>query len=424
MNTDNRRRDTKGRILRTGEDQQSDGRYRYRYTDQEGRRRAVYSWRLVASDRMPAGKHRGDCLRDLESQIAADLHDEIDTYRAATLTLNDMFRRWMVTKRGLRASSLQHYECVYRNVAERSLGPRRLRDIRYSDVKSLYIRLLCEEGYKPRTVETVHNILHPVFEMAVRDGVLRRNPTEGILNELRKSEDWVIERRRALTEEEQAAFIDFVATSPVYHRWLPLFTVMLGTGCRIGEVLGLRWDNCDFVSGTITIDHAVHYLRGEDGRCELRCGPTKTASSVRTIPMLHEVREALLAERRRQDADCFRRCERDGWSDYVFTNTAGNLHNPTTINQVIGRICEAYNLRENFRTAATGRDALLLPHFTAHNLRHTFCTRFCENESNVKVIQEIMGHSSVVTTMNIYAEVSEQRKQTSICELEGKVRIS
>ena len=421
---ENRRHDAKGRNLRMGEDQQSDGRYRYRYTDQEGRRRAVYSWRLVPSDKLPRGKRSGPCLRELEDRIAADLRDEIDTYRAATLTLNDMYARWMKTKRDLRESTLLHYECVWHNAVANSLGPRKLRDVRYSDVKALYLRLRCEEGYKPRTIESVHNILHPVFEMAVRDGVLRRNPTEGILNELRKGEDWVIERRRALTEAEQAAFIGFVAASPVYHRWLPLFTVMLGTGCRIGEVLGLRWANCDFVAGTITIDHAVHYLPGEDGRCELRCGPTKTASSVRKIPMLREVRAALLAEHRRQEADSFRRCDRDGWSDYVFTNSVGNLHNPTTINQVITRIREAYNLQEEYRAAREGCDAMLLPHFTAHNLRHTFCTRFCEQESNVKVIQDIMGHSSVVTTMNIYAEVSEQRKQTAFYEIDGKVRIS
>ena len=418
------RKDSKGRILRTGEDQLSDGRYRYRYTDAEGRRRSVYSWRLVVADRTPAGTRRDQCLREKEVQIAADLHDEIDTYRAATMTLNELFRRYMDTKSDLRPSSRLHYECMYRNLIENSMGRRRLRDIRYSDIRSLYCRMRQDMGYKPRSVETLHNILHPVFEMAVRDGLLRRNPTENVLNELRKGEDWTQERRRALTEEEQHAFISFVAASPVYHRWLPLFTVMLGTGCRIGEVLGLRWANCDFAAGTIRIDHALHYLPCESGRCEMHCGPTKTAASVRVIPMLREVREALMTERRRQEADDFARFELDGWNDYVFTNSLGNVHNPTTVNQVIGRICSAYNAQELYRAGLDGRDALMLPHFSAHNLRHTFCTRFCENESNIKVIQEIMGHSSVVTTMNIYAEVSERRKETAFREWEKKIQSS
>ena len=418
------RKDAKGRILRVGEDQMPDGRYRYRYTDAAGRRRAVYSWRLVLADKTPAGMHRDDCLREKEDAIAADLRDEIDSYSAASLTLNDMFRRYMQTKAELRPGSLLHYECIYRNAIEDTLGKRRLRDVRYSDVAALYVRLRQERAYKPRTIESVHNVLHPVFAMAVRDGLLRRNPTENALNELRKGEDWVLERRHALTEEQQAAFVKFVASSPVYCRWMPLFTVMLGTGCRIGEVLGLRWENCDFDAQTIRIDHTVNYLPRSGGRCELHCAPTKTASAVRTIPMLSAVRDALLTQRRRQDADGRLRCERDGWSDYVFTNSVGNLHNPTTINQVIARISEAYNLQESCRAAGSGCDALLLPHFTAHNLRHTFCTRFCENESNVKIIQEIMGHGSVATTMNIYAEVSERRKQTAFFALDGKVKIA
>ena len=59
-----------------------------------------------------------------------------------------------------------------------------------------------------------------------------------------------------------------------------------------------------------------------------------------------------------------------------------------------------------------------------HNLRHTFCTRFCENETNIKVIQEIMGHSDIGTTMNIYAEATEAKKRESFDNLEGKIKIS
>ena len=64
---------------------------------------------------------------------------------------------------------------------------------------------------------------------------------------------------------------------------------------------------------------------------------------------------------------------------------------------------------------------MLIPHFSAHVLRHTFCTRVCENESNIKVIQELMGHSDVSTTMNIYAEATEEKKQEVIAKLQGKI---
>lgn len=65
-----------------------------------------------------------------------------------------------------------------------------------------------------------------------------------------------------------------------------------------------------------------------------------------------------------------------------------------------------------------------MPHFSCHNLRHTFCTRFCENEKDLKVIQEIMGHADITTTMNIYNEVSKEKKVASFANLEGKIRVS
>ena len=69
------------------------------------------------------------------------------------------------------------------------------------------------------------------------------------------------------------------------------------------------------------------------------------------------------------------------------------------------------------------RQPILMSHFSVHNLRHTFCTRFCENETDLKIIQEIMGHSDIATTMNIYNEVTRERKQESFAKLEGKIKI-
>ena len=81
------------------------------------------------------------------------------------------------------------------------------------------------------------------------------------------------------------------------------------------------------------------------------------------------------------------------------------------------------NPRTHFKIPLSGV-AELLPHFSCHNLRHTFCTRFCENEKDLKVIQEIMGHADITTTMNIYNEVSKEKKVASFANLEGKIRVS
>jgi len=417
------RKDKKGRNLRTGEDQMPDGRYRYRYTV-DGSQKAVYSWCLTAADKTPAGRRKSECLRDKEARIEADLRDEIDTCAAATLTLNDMHERYMAAKIDLRRSSRLQYESLYRNFVQDGLGRRKLRDIRYSDIKKLYYWMKYECGYRPRTVESVHNILHPIFGMAVRDALLRRNPTEGVLTEMRQSPNWVVERRHALTAEEQSAFMGFVSASPTYRKWLPLFTFLLGTGCRISEALGLRWENVDFRAGTVRIDHALSYLPNDAGRCEFHCSPTKTAASVRTIPMLQTVRAALNTQRRLQCEGGSATRTVDGWDDFVFTNGAGGVHCTVSVNQTIDRICDAYNRQEQRRAHLEHREAKPLPHFSVHSLRHSFCSRLCESESNVKIIQEIMGHSSIGTTMDIYAEISEARKHAAFYSMEGRVSVS
>lgn len=93
-------------------------------------------------------------------------------------------------------------------------------------------------------------------------------------------------------------------------------------------------------------------------------------------------------------------------------------------NRALERIYTACNNEERERAKEEKRPPVLIRHFSVHNLRHTFCTRFCENESNLKVIQEIMGHADIETTMNIYAEATTEKKVESFANLEGKIKIS
>lgn len=83
----------------------------------------------------------------------------------------------------------------------------------------------------------------------------------------------------------------------------------------------------------------------------------------------------------------------------------------------------AHNLEEMELAEKQHREPLLIPHFSCHNLRHTFATRYCENESNIKVIQEILGHKDIATTMDVYVEATKDAKKKSFTELDGKIRI-
>lgn len=419
-----RRKDVKGRNLKDGEIQLADGRYKFQYTDISGQRRAVYSWRLLPTDRTPPGKRDGLSLREKEDEIAADKRDGIDGKAARKTTLNEMFAVYMGGKVNLKQSTRTNYLYMYDNYVRDEIGVKMLQSIKYSDIKRFYNSLILEKGFKPNSMEIIHTLLHPVFTLAVRDGYIRTNPTDGVMAEIKKSHDWEKPKRHALTLEEQAAFIGFLSESELDGHWLPMFTVFLGTGCRVGELIGLRWQDCDFKNGTISINHNLIYRQQESGRMELHVTTPKTSAGCRTIPMLAEVRMALQQERMKQFREGGGCVTIDGYTGFVFTNRFGEVYTPHTINRAIERIYKAYNALETVRAAKEHREPALIRHFSVHNLRHTFCTRFCENETNIKVIQEIMGHSDVSTTMNIYAEATEAKKKESFDNLEGKIRIS
>ena len=139
--------------------------------------------------------------------------------------------------------------------------------------------------------------------------------------------------------------------------------------------------------------------------------------------MIDEVYYAFLEEYQIQQVLGFGTNEIDGYTNFVFSTSEGNVYTPESVNRAIKRIYEDYNKVETERAKKEGREPLLLPHFSAHHLRHTFCTRLCENESNLKVIQSIMGHADISTTMDIYAEATEEKKQEAFVNLENKIII-
>ena len=418
------RRDTKNRLLGKGEYQKSDGRYMYRYVDSKGNNRFVYSWTLTQTDRPPKGKHSEKCLRELEKEIAKDLQDEIDSFKAKKMTLNAFYEDYIEQKQELKTSTRTNYKYMYKKYVCDSIGRRKLPEIKYSDIKKFYNHLIREVGFKPNSMETIHTILHPIFATAVRDGYIRVNPTDGVMAEIKKSNDWEKPKRHALSVSEQEAFVEFTKSHSVYSHWLPLFTVLLGTGCRVGEIVGLTWDDCDFKNGIININHSLIYRPDEyTGKSGFYISTPKTKAGEREIPMFEAVRKALLNERMRQMREGFNQTVIDGYSGFIFSNRFNGVLSPHNINRAIERITRDYNVEESELAARQNREPLLLPHFSVHNLRHTFCTRMCENESNIKVIQEIMGHSDISTTMDVYNEATRDKKKESFAGLEGKMKI-
>ena len=396
------RKDLRGRLLKQGEFQRaSDKRYAYTYTDPLGRRKFIYAHDLVE-------------LREKEKQLVKDQLDGLDTYAQGRSTINEAFDRYMSTKQGLREHTKVGYIYTYDRYVRDTFGKKKIVTIKYSDVLQFYYYLLNEKQISLSTVDSVHTLLHPTFQLAVRDEIIRKNPSDGVMAEISRNSGKNRGIRHALTIEEQRAFMDYIANHPVYFHWWPLFTVLLGTGCRIGEALGLRWQDLDFGKRTISINHSlVYYQTPNDKRCEMRVSLPKTEAGIRTIPMMDLVYDAFQMIYEEQKEQGFNKTEIDGMSGFVFKNRFGDVPNPQTVNATIKRITDNYNAEEVLKAAKEHREPLILPHFSCHHLRHTFCTRLCENETNLKVIQSVMGHRNIETIMDVYAEATENRKQES-----------
>lgn len=399
-----KRKDSRGRNLRTGESERKDGRYMYRWT-QNGKEKTVYALTL------------GE-LREKEEEIQEDIREGIDSRAANSTTINDMYDKWIKGKAGLRGHTLVSYRRSYENHVRNTIGNRKISETKYSDMKDFFVSL-AKRGYKKNYVAGIKTVLKQVFEMAERDGIIKKNPISIAYRDACRECCNRSEKRRSLSIQEQTAFIDYIENHPIFDHWLPLFIVFFGTGCRIGEIIGLQWSDCDFKAGIITISRAASYY--SHGGCSWEIHQPKTSAGVRTIPMLSEVREALLAERKHQKECRIEQPEIGGCNDFVFLTIKNKPHTSSGINKAIERICKYYNEAERLMAAKEDREPLFIEHFTAHNIRHTFASRLCESTNNLKAIQEIMGHADIQTTMNVYADATAASKKKSMENLEGKI---
>jgi len=407
------RRDPQGRTLRKGETyRKTDKSYVYRYTDSLGKSRSIYDKDLLK-------------LRERIEKLKKDQMDGLDVYAAGKADLNATWDRYIKTKSELRSTTYTNYTYMYDHLIRGTFGKRKIAEIKYSDVLYFYKYLLEEKHIQLNTLETIHTILHPTFEMAVRDDIIRKNPCKNVMQEMKKKCGKNKGVRKALTIEQQRAFLEYLNENKNYHEWCTLFIVLFGTGARIGEIVGLRWDDVDYKNGVIDINHSVsYYPRGDKGyKCEFAVSLPKTEAGIRQIPMMNRVREALNDEYEWQKIHGFNETEVDGMTGFIFQNRFGNIHNPQAINRAIKRIYESYNAEEILNAKKEKREPVMIPHFSCHHIRHTFCARLCEQEDNLKVIMDIMGHANIETTAEIYAEVTNNRKKVAIDKLSQNVNV-
>lgn len=405
-----KRKDSNRIVLKKGEYQRTNGTYAYRWTDGKGKRHEVYARDL-------------DDLRAKEKEIDADTNEGLKV-EARYVIINEMYDLWEQLKRGIKDNTFENYKYMYNTFVRPSFGKKRIQTLKKSDVKIFYNYLADQRCLQASTIDSIHNVLHQVLDMAVDDKYIRNNPSDKALKELKQSHAFKTEKRRALTIAEQELFLNYLRNNETYSHWYPIFAVMLGTGMRVGEITGLRWCDIDLDNGVIDINHTLVYYchrhEVELNGCYFNINTPKTKASNRKIPMIESVKEAFLMEKANQEKTGIK-CSAviDGYSDFIFVNRNGKTQHQGTLNKAIRRIIRDCNdeVLLNDENAT-----VLLPHFSCHSLRHTFSTRMCEAGINVKVIQDTLGHQDISTTMNIYTDATKEMKKQEFESLDNYLK--
>ena len=380
-----KRRDNKGRILRTGESQRADGRYMYKYVNRAGETKVVYSWKLVATDRVPKGKRDDLSLREKEREIQRDLEDGIDT-KGKKMTLCELYAKKTAQRINVKKNTLAGRKYLMDALKQDKLGSRSIDSIKPSDAKEWAVRMK-EKGYGFKTISNYKRSLKASFYMAIEDDYVRKNPFDFQLSEVIDDDS---ESRQALSEEQEEKMLSFLQYDTVYQKYYDDVLILLKTGLRISELCGLTVQDLDFENHTLNIDHQL--LRNQEG---YYIETPKTKCGIRKVPMSEEAGKAFQRVLKRKKTG--KGIVIDGYRNFLFLNQKGMPMTACYYTSTLRNIVKKYNKYHDEP----------LPKITPHILRHTFCTRLAQKTMNPKNLQYIMGHSSIMITLNLYAHASQ-----------------
>ena len=380
-----KRRDNRGRVLRFGESQRQDGRYAFKYKDNDGSVKFVYSWRLDKNDRTPAGKKRELSLREKEKQIEHDLFDHIVS-NGGDYTVLELVKKYVSLKTGVRHNTEANYNFVINIIAKADFGKLRIDKVHLSDAKGWLIKLQ-KEGRGYSTIHSVRGVLRPAFQMAVDDDLIRKNPFNFELASVVVNDSVT---REAITRKQEREFLSFIQADEHFSRYYDGIYILFHTGLRISEFCGLTIGDIDFKEMRINVDHQLQRKRDMTYVVE----PTKTTSGTRMVPMTKEVADSfrrILAKRIKPKVEPMI----DGYTGFLFLDKNEMpmvaLHWEKYFKHILDKYNSIYKVQ--------------LPKITPHVCRHTFCSNMAKSGMNPKTLQYIMGHSDISVTLNTYSHV-------------------
>ncbi|MDU7030567.1 tyrosine-type recombinase/integrase [Robinsoniella peoriensis] len=384
----------KGKELGVGFTQRQDGRYECKVTV-NGKRRTFYNRNLSN-------------LRKTVNNVKYEAdHGLNGNYEK--ITLNDWQKIWRETYKvgHVKASTLEKYDKTYRTYIKEELGHLLLKDIKPALIQS-FINQLDNNGLSSSIIQLNRSLLSNMISFAVQEDLVLKNPCCNL--QIPKKTKNV---RRALSQDEQNKFLRECKLSSSYY---PVFFTALTTGMRINEILGLTWADISFKNSTISVNKTL--VLNEKSKFSFQT--PKTIKSKRIIPMNSELKKFLANHKINQNnlkaehPERWKPLDMEYANDLIFTTRSARPISSLNVNSGIKRIVNSMNNKENKLAKEESREAILIDAFTTHSLRHTFATRCFELRIDPKIVQELLGHSNISMTMNIYTHLTESAKRAAM----------
>lgn len=349
----------------------------------------------------------------------ADKRYEVEhglTGKADKITLNKWYEVWLSNYKTdkVKETTENGYVIMYNNHIRNTLGKRVLAQIKPIHIQKLYNDFI-ENGYSTSSLQTLHALLHNILDIAVVNDLIMKNPCMGTIRPPAEHKE-----RRVLSEEEQTYLLKFIQQEE-WKFYEPVITTILGTGVRVGEVLGLKWEDIDFENNTISINRTLVYIRNKKtGKYGFSEQAPKTKNSKRTIPLHKNVVKALKRQKLNQN---YMKLHgnwqpHEGFETLVFTGSKGQPQQTASIQNILNRIVKAINDEEVEKATKENRTPVIMEHLHPHALRHSFATRCFEADMPPKTVQMLLGHANIQITLDLYTHVSAEKKLQDMQKLD------
>ena len=333
------------------------------------------------------GKTRAEVAEKLTKAMSE--RDSGLVFDADNLKVGEYLKRWLSdsVKDTVKQTTYESYERIARVHLVPTLGRIKLKNLSPTHVRGLYREKL-DSGLSAASVQRIHALSHKALKQAVNDGLIPRNVTEAVAapRQIRKE-------IQALTPEQARAFLQAAKTD----RLEALYLLAIHTGLRQGELLGLRWSDVDLDQGTLQVRRIRSAAKG------VPTFTTPKSNKSRSVRLTAQAAQTLRDHRKRQIEQRLKYAGLWQETGLVFTSTVGT---PLNRHNVFRR-----SFKPLLRRAG-------LPDIPFHALRHSFATLMLSSREHPKVVQEMLGHSRINTTLDFYSHVLPDMQREAVDRLD------